>query len=324
MGIVGKKVFDIKIRYPKDAAFQPRCNISNDTDIELVCHHCGIPLAPSSKDFVKGFFRKNFFYKKKLLHLIKKANSEPKTTLIWQLKGFLNVFKNREFSGLDIHPDQAVHCKKCKHHHPSQTLNAIIITVVLLTFLVDQGMFVGVTGTLKLLIILFGFTLIIVNWRFFRKRDVRKFPILGRMPEIQVNEWINGSINLMKDGNYAAKIFGKGLGEIKFSTKITSNDERRLNDFKKTTSYKPIQRTYQQIAGFLLFQIARKINWIGNLSLTPKHVNKVLLKKPASFSNHLESFEFINKYNFELTPKEQFSLPIQIIPVILSEGKPCQ
>ena len=332
--------YPIEFSYDEKATSQPRCYVTFTEEPELVCHHCGRGISPADKNFTieSGWkiWKKDVVWKKKI-----KAQQKA-----WQKKEFtksrskrllhaLPFFKDYEFRGLDLKPEEAIHCEDCLHDQRKFILLGLFLGVVFLAILLSfvyawiiDDWSLGFLGVLAFVLATLLF--LFIRQDYHHQHGLSSFPIQGRSPLIKIDEVLTGEIAPPTGEEGYGILLPGSHGTLSFSMKMTNVDRKRFEKYEE--KYEQLlsrSRSIEQHAGFILYKLINRIDYEGDDVLLPKRINTIAIQRRtqvAELSTQMaadasEAWETTFAYEIELPSSEQEKLPIEIVPMIVVEDR---
>lgn len=332
--------YPIEFSYDEKATSQPRCYVTFTEEPELVCHHCGRGISPAHKNFTVEdgwkIWKKDVFWKKKIKAQQKAWNKKEFTkSRSKRLLHALPFFKDYEFRGLDLKPEEAIHCEDCLHDQLKFILLGLFLGVMFLAALLSfaYAWFIGdwSLGFLGILAIVLTTALFLVIWQDYQHHHrLSSFPIQGRSPLIKIDEVLTGKI-MPPTGEEGHGILLLGShGTLEFSMKMANVDRKRFKKYEE--KYKRLLSRsclIEQSAGFILYKLINRIDYEADDVLLSKRINTIAIQKKARMAElsarmeaeYPEAWETTFTYEIELPSSEQEKLPIEIVPMIVVEDR---
>ena len=318
----------------------PRCYVTFELEPDVVCHHCGRGMSPSHKKFKPDhawkIWKKDTRWKKKVKTQWKAWERREFSKSRWRrILHALPLFRDYEFRGLDLIPEEAIHCEDCLHNQ-----TRIFLLVLLLCSIIFGSLGGGIfaitnysllIGLLNLVLILVAIILLYMMLKDYNRnleRHLASFPIQGRNPLIKVNEFLRGEITQQSNGNYSGELCSGSYGMIDFSIKMANVDRRRFERYeKKYKRFLSRNHFIVQSAGFILYDLINRVNYDDNDVLLPERINTIAVQKCtrcARVAAHMEAEQSVDwqstfAYQIELPSSEQEKLPIEIVPMVYVE-----
>ena len=314
------------------AALVPCCYITLDSNIDVVCHHCGRPMSMADKHY-----RRDTPYRQKLSrryrYIKKPADEKPRWRKFLAALQDKLLLKNQEFTKLDLKIDMPIHCEDCNHYiGTSRWLVALVVFCLILFTMLLLGQRVSLMIYFVLLELLAFVSLLLFyfNYTSNQKKLLRMgipFPITGRALSSHVKEELTGQVTLDENGGYTADTdLSQCKGTITNTLQITSTDIERLEKFKNKFKQHMHSKIYYQF-GFLLFQNIRAVQFQKeNLHLFGQKLKPLLVMDqgiPAHWAQQNLPFEqeVVQTYDVVFVENDaRNKTPIQIFPTIISEG----
>ncbi|KAA3657620.1 MAG: hypothetical protein DWQ04_27530 [Chloroflexi bacterium] len=316
------------------AALEPRCYVTQDSSIDVVCHHCGRSMSMKNRHDKKDTVYRQRLAKK---HKSIKQPSEEKPR--WRkILTFLQAklrLKNQEFTDLNLHIDFPIHCEDCDHYiGTSKVLVAVVILCLIVFTMLLVGQRISLFFYFGLLesLALIGLPLFYINYIINQRKLLSMgipFPIKGRALSIEVKEELTGEVklNLNKNGDIKAETdLSKCNGTITSSLPITSADIDRLEKFKSKFKQKTLSKIHYHF-GFLMFQNVRAVKFENAEQHLFRNKLKPLIIKGKGLTSKWSpqklpfSQDIIQTYQVVFGEKDdENKTPIQIVPTIISEG----
>jgi hypothetical protein len=285
---------------------ETECYICESTAIEKVCHHCGRAMCSEHGPF------------------------KPPTSQ-WYY-----IIENLEYTELDLEVEErqkgneGIHCEHCVHHIISfEPIFRLLIAIGALS--IFGGIFSAFPG-LFIRLFIFGVAIIgiSVGIIYIDRKDrlygmlARRppLPVMGRFPSIGVHESVKGAIALDRTGLYAVGDV-KTEGTISFKLQLSAEDQERWKKYKRKYLLTR-QSNIPFHVGFAVLRRAQMLqpdNWmeqdVNPILLTGHTANQSFFSNVVSLGNKQWSFNY--KYSFSLDARPLSTLPIQIVPTLLSE-----
>lgn len=296
----------------KFKSLYPYCYVTQEQQIDRICHSCGRPMSKSVASF-----------------------TYPSTPSL----SFL--FVNKEFEGLNLEDspegDKGIHCEHCVklHHHHSWLWQPIFVLLIFVTWLMHwiagkvlvyvQLEVISTTQNMLVIVIGLGFLALLLEVSDYRKSLIKNrppFPVIGINPFVYVSEEIFARINLNREGNYSEDLYSN-TGTINLEINLTPFDYERMRIYIDKYRLFQIDK-FMANAGFILFDSKHSVRFVNHRYLLGSRVNTLALEKeiqkpsfPVLDKEHLWKWKFKEIYEQQGT---NLDLPIQIFPEIVNEG----
>lgn len=308
---------------------KPRCYITEDEQIDAVCHHCGRPISFSEKQFpIDSIYRRQLIRKHKA--------TKPSKGWRKRLNQLSGAFYLRfpEYTELPLERDTAVHCETCTHLPGLNLIVNLLLWLSLLLLiwrvLLTDLPFARAVWLPTILAFTVLFTLGLVNFIYFQYKLMKSpppFPLIGRAPSVQISEFLHSSITVNGDGEYTAVTdLNRCHGTITTNAQMTRLDKSRLEKYRQKYRRKNLPRIPYSL-GFLLFDNIRPVKFHNETQYLFKNKLKPLRLRSSNplgkweTNGELPAEAVEQHYDLPFAPDEDREVsPLQIFAAIISEG----